>query len=92
MIMAKAIVDPEEIRMFAQELKRFNRELEGRMSALHGRLSALGETWKDQEHRKFAEEFEETVRVLHRFVTASDQHIPFLLRKAQRAQDYLDQR
>lgn len=90
--MAKAIVDPEEIRNFAQELKRFNRELEGRLAALHGRLSALGETWKDQENRKFAEEFEETIRVLQRFVISSDQHIPFLLRKAQRAQDYLDQR
>ncbi len=90
--MSKAIVDPEEIRIFAQELKRFNRDLQGRMTMIAGRLSALGETWRDQEHKKFAQEFEDTVRVLHRFVDVSEQHIPFLLRKAQRAQDYLDQR
>ena len=90
--MSKAIVDPEELRRFAQDLKRFNNELHSRMSSLHGRLLELGQTWRDQEHRKFAEEFEKTMKVLARFVEASDQHIPFLLRKAQRVDEYLEQR
>ncbi len=90
--MARAVVDPEELRRFAQDLKRFNNELHTHMSSLHGRLLDLGHSWRDQEHRKFAEEFDKTLKVLARFVEASDQHIPFLLRKAQRVDEYLEQR
>jgi uncharacterized protein YukE len=90
--MAKAIVDPEELRRFAQDLKRFNDQLQNQMKVLHGRMNALGQSWRDQEHTKFAEEFEETMRVLMRFTEASEQHIPFLLRKAERVEEYLQQR
>lgn len=90
--MAKAIVDPAELRRFAQDLKRFNDELQNQMRVLHGRLNALGQTWRDQEHTKFAEQFEETMRVLNRFTEASSEHIPFLLRKAERIEEYLQQR
>jgi uncharacterized protein YukE len=90
--MAKAVVDPAELRRFAQDLKRFNTELHNQMKVLHGRLLALGQTWRDQEHTKFSEEFEETMKVLLRFTEATDQHIPFLLRKAERIEDYLQQR
>ena len=90
--MSKAIVDPEDLRKFAHDLKRFNGELQSQMSALHGRLMELGQTWRDQEHKKFAEEFEKTIKVLSRFVDAADKHIPFLLRKAHRVDEYLQQR
>ena len=90
--MAKAIVDPEELRRFAHDLKRFNNELHAQLSALHGRLQELSTTWRDQEQKKFTEEFELTMKVLSRFVEASDRHIPFLLRKAQRVDEYLQQR
>ncbi len=90
--MPKAVVDPGELRRFAQDLKRFNDELQHQMKLLHGRLNMLGQTWRDQEHRKFAEEFEDTVKVLARFTESSERHIPFLLRKAQRIDEYLQQR
>ena len=90
--MAKAVVDPAELRRFAQDMKRFNLDLQNNMKILHGRMVALGQTWRDQEHTKFAEEFEETMRVLLRFTEASETHIPFLIRKAERIEDYLQQR
>jgi uncharacterized protein YukE len=90
--MAKAIVDPNELRRFAQELKRFNNDLKTQLGAMHSRLIELGQTWRDQEHNKFVEEFEQTMKVLARFVDSSDKHIPFLLRKAERVDDYLQQR
>ena len=90
--MAKAIVDPEELRRFAHDLKRFNNELHTHLGALHGRIVELGQTWRDQEHKKFVEEFEKTMKVLTHFVDASEKHIPFLLRKAQRVDEYLQQR
>lgn len=90
--MAKAVVDPAELRRFAQDLKRFNNELHNQLSVLHGRLMGLGQSWKDQEHTKFVEEYESTMKMLLRFHEASSTHIPFLLRKAERIEDYLNQR
>jgi hypothetical protein len=90
--MSKAIVDPAELRRFAQDLKRFNEGLGNQMAVLHGRLMGLGQTWRDQEHNKFAEEFEQTMKVLLRFVESSNKHIPFLIRKAERVEEYLQQR
>jgi uncharacterized protein YukE len=90
--MPQAIVDPAELRRFAHNLKQFNNELQNQISVLHGQLLGLGSTWRDQEHLKFTEEFEQTMRVVSRFVEATDEHIPFLLRKAERAEEYLQQR
>ena len=90
--MAQAIVNPDELRRFAQNLKRFNSDLTNSMAALHGQLAGLGSSWRDREHDKFVEEFEQTMQVIARFVDATNQHIPFLLRKAERIEDYLQQR
>ena len=90
--MAKAVVDPEELRRFAHDLKRFLNELQNQMGTLHGRLIGLGQTWRDQENTKFVEEFEQTLRVLTRFNEAAGKHIPFLLRKAERIDEYLQQK
>jgi len=90
--MSKAIVDPVELRRFAADLKRFNEGLLSQLAVLHGRMVGLGQSWRDQEHTKFAEEFENTMRVLSRFTEASNQHIPFLIRKAERVEEYLQQR
>jgi uncharacterized protein YukE len=90
--MAQAMMDPEEVRRFAKEMKRFNDDVQTRAAALNARFAALGSTWQDQEHAKFAEEFVSTMKVLKKFVEIADQHTPFLLRKAQRIEEYLDQR
>ena len=90
--MAQAIMDPEEVRRFAEELKRFNIDLQNRMASLQARFASLGETWQDQEHTKFAEEFKQTMKALKKFVEVSNQHTPYLLRKAQRIEEYLSQR
>ncbi len=90
--MAQAIMDPEQVRRFATELKRFNEEVQARASALQARFSALSASWQDQEHEKFADEFLMTMKVLKKFTEISEQHTPYLLRKAQRIEEYLDQR
>ena len=89
--MARAIVDPAELRRFASHLKQFNGDLRDRMASLHSQLTGLGDTWRDQEHDKFVREFEQTLNVVAAFLETSDQHIPFLLRKAERIEEYLSQ-
>ena len=90
--MAQAIVNPEDLRRFAVRLKQFNSEMLNQMTAIHGQLVGLGQTWRDKEHEKFVEEFEQTLTVMKRFVEATNQHVPFLMRKAERVEDYLQQR
>lgn len=90
--MAQAIMDPEKVRRFADELQRFNTDLENRLTLLHARFAALGDTWQDQEHSKFAEEFKTAMKALKKFIELSKEHSPFLLRKAQRIEEYLNQK
>ena len=90
--MAKAIVDPAELRQFARDLKRFNAELTKNAGAMQARFNTLSQTWRDQEQRKFAEEFEQVMRSLARFTRVSEEQVPFLLRKADRIDEYLSQR
>ena len=90
--MPQAIVDPDELRRFAQSLKKFNTELLERSAALANQLDHLSTSWRDQENKKFSEEFEQHMRVISRFVDANNQHIPYLLRKAERIEEYLQQR
>lgn len=89
--MAQAIIDPEQVRRFAEELKRFNTDLQNSLASLQARFAALGDTWQDQEQHKFAEEFKGTVKALKKFIEVSNQHTPYLLRKAQRIEEYLNQ-
>ena len=90
--MSKAVVDPAELRRFAMDLKRFNGGLLQQMQALEGRLHTLSQSWRDQEQVKFVEQFDATMKTLHRFTSLSEQHIPFLLRKAEKIEEYLNQR
>jgi len=90
--MAQAIMDPEKVRRFAEELQRFNSDLENRLVMLQSRFGALGDTWQDQEHEKFSEEFKQAMKALKRFIDLSKEHTPYLLRKAQRIEEYLNQR
>lgn len=90
--MTQAIVDPEELRRFAQSLKKFNNTLEESATVLSNQLASLSQTWRDQENKKFSEEFEQNIRAISRFVDNNNQHIPYLLRKAQLIEEYLQQR
>ncbi len=90
--MSQAIVNPEELRRFALGLKKFNTSLADQLSALSGQLESLSATWRDQENQRFTEEFHRNLQGMARFIEANNQYIPFLLRKAERIDEYLQQR
>ena len=90
--MSKAHVDPAELRRFAQDLSRFNHELQSLVGGLTARMRNLETSWRDQEQRKFAESFEQTVKVLGGFMENSQQHVSFLAKKAALIEEYLKQR
>ncbi len=87
--MPQAVVDPEELRQFARSLKKFVGDLRDRGSSLGNQLTSLGSSWRDQEHKKFTEQFEQHMRELDRFLNTAEQHVPYLLRKAEHIEDYM---
>lgn len=89
--MPQAIVNPEDLERFARELKEFNGQIQDSMTRLQGQFSRLGETWRDTEHQKFAQEFEQTMGVMRRFMATSSQQIPKLQKKARIIREYLSQ-
>ena len=90
--MSQAIVNPEELRRFALMLKKFNADLADQMTALAGQLDALSTTWRDQENHRFCEEFQRNLQMMAHFLESNSEYIPFLLRKADRIDEYLQQR
>lgn len=90
--MSQVVIEPEQVRRFAEELQRFNGDLQARMSSLQAGFNALGESWQDQEHAKFSDEFKDTMKSLRKFLDLSQRHVPYLLRKAARIEEYLKQR
>ena len=90
--MPQAIVDPEELRRFALSLKKFNGDVQERIKLLASQMAALEQTWRDQEQKKFAEEFQQQIQSLGRFIEVVDRHVPYLMRKAEIIEEYLQQR
>ncbi len=90
--MAQVVGDPTEIRKFAQMLQRFNQDLTNNTRVLQGQFRTLGETWKDQQHAKFAQEFEQLMVTLQKFAQSSEEQIPRLQKKAQLLEEFLKAR
>jgi uncharacterized protein YukE len=80
--MNQAIVDPEQLRQFAAHLHQLS-------SNLSGHLNQLEQTWRDEQQRKFAQEFTSQMQQMGRLIKASEEHVPYLLRKAEQIDAYL---
>ncbi len=87
--MAQAIVDPEQLRQFAAMLKRYSQQVRESTAALSHAQARLADSWRDQEHRKFVEEFEEQVKLFNKLLESTDKHVPYLLKKAEIIDQYL---
>ncbi len=87
--MSQAVVDPEQLRQFAAHLHRFSEELKERTSGLAAQMNQLEQTWRDEQQRKFAEEFTTQILQMKRLIQTTEQHVPYLLRKADQIDAYL---
>lgn len=90
--MARALVDPAELRRFAKDLHKFNLELEALVGSIKAKMTTLETSWRDQEQKKFSDEFTATLKVLSRFNETSQQHVQVLMQKAGHIESYLNQR
>lgn len=90
--MAKAIVDPEELLRFAQYYKKFNEGMRTELTKMNGAVNNLAQTWRDQEFARFSQDFDQAIRQINAFLSQGDEHVKMLARKAQKADEYLQQR
>ncbi len=88
----RVVTDPEALENFARTLRAFNNHLKSQRNNLNAQFRQLGEVWRDQEHRKFAEQFQQTMKLLSQFEQISEGQIPLLRRKAEKLREYLNQR
>jgi uncharacterized protein YukE len=86
--MGQAIVDPEQLRNFALQLKRFSGLLSDASTKLSQQMQHLAMSWRDQEHQKFVQEFEQELKQLTRLIESSERHVPYLMRKAELIEEY----
>ena len=91
-MVGQAIVKPEDLRKFASELKSFNGILDSECKRLYMKFRRVGETWRDQEHQRFSQEFDQATKVFKKFIEESEQYVIYLTRKAESAERYLTQR
>ena len=87
--MSQVVVDPEQLRQFAAHLHRFSEELKERTSGLAAQMNQLEQTWRDEQQRKFAEELTTQILQMKRLIQTTEQHVPYLLRKADQIDAYL---
>lgn len=87
--MSQAVGDPDQIRQFAAQLAQFTEELRQRGSSLAAQMNQLEQTWRDEQQRKFSQDFQDQLRQLQRLIQATDQHVPYLMRKAEQLDLYL---
>lgn len=87
--MNQAVVDPEQLRQFAGHLRLFSEELRSRSTVLAAQMNQLQQTWRDEQQRKFSEQFTAELRGLSRIIQATEQHVPYLLQKADQIDAYL---
>lgn len=87
--MPQAIVDPEQLRQFASMLQRYSQTLRETTAALSQAQARLNETWRDQEQRRFSDEFTDQVKLVQKLLEMSDRHVPYLVKKAEIIEQYL---
>ncbi len=87
--MSQAVVDPEQLRQFAAHLHRFTEELQQRAAGIASQMNQLEQTWRDEQQRKFAAEFSDQMRQMSKLIKTTEQHVPYLMRKAEQIDAYL---
>ncbi|MEM6690739.1 MAG: WXG100 family type VII secretion target [Planctomycetota bacterium] len=87
--MSRAVVDSDQLRQFASQLHQFSKQLQEQSAVLAAQLDQLEQTWRDQQQRKFSNEFSEQMQQVQRLIQTTEAHVPYLLRKAEQIDAYL---
>lgn len=87
--MARANVDPDELRAFAAQLENYINTVDDETARLASAFGQLQDEWDDSKEKEFEEVFEDMVRAVNNFKDSAEEQIPHLRRMAEHAEEYL---
>jgi hypothetical protein len=86
--MSKAIVDPEDVRVFASSLLEMASRLQDGKAHVRSRFGALKGVWRDRKYGQFDQVFSETMTRMEQFLRYSELYAQYLKKKAEKAEVY----
>ena len=87
--MSKVIVNPDELRQFANYLDELIESLRGKKSHTSLAFEHLRQNWKDKKYNQFEKSFNTTCKDLDEFLKKTKTYTEFLRMKAAKADRYL---
>jgi uncharacterized protein YukE len=84
----KAEADAGEIEAFARSLDLFSKTLRDQMRQLSAKQKQLSATWRDDTYERYVPEFEQAMKMLDKFIQASEKQVPHLRKRVQKIRDY----
>ena len=88
----KVIVDPNDVRRFANLLEERAADLKRLDSAISRSLLDLQATWKDARYNQFNNRYEEASLQLQQFLDHAERYAAYLRRKIVPIERYLERR
>ncbi|MFC2738333.1 MAG: hypothetical protein ACFN25_09700 [Leptotrichia wadei] len=85
--MARVLVEPEDLREFANGIRKYLDTVESETNNLKNIFDKL--EWNDQKTEEFSERLDELLRILEHFKEGAEEEIPYLLQQAETLEEYL---
>lgn len=76
--MAQIIVNPDELRNFAAALEQYVTNIDEETGRIGSAFNVLGETWKDDKHAQFENDFNELQAQITAFKNMASEYAPYL--------------
>lgn len=87
--MSDVRANPDQIEQFATSLAVFGQNVREELARIHVAFDQLSETWIDEAHERYSQQFEEMVPPISRLMEETPDHVMHLLRKAEELRAYL---
>ena len=88
--MANVIVDPEEMRKFANYLLKLAMDLRTMKMETRYKMHHLNQSWRDNENARFVQQFEQELKPLDKLIQMAEDYRRFLLLKASTLDNYFN--
>lgn len=88
MPLSDVYVDPDRLRVIAEELSMFSGDIRTELTVLDGELARLGRSWQDEEYAKFKRAIQPLRRVLDQFQQEIARSKPEMLADAEAIRAY----
>ena len=87
--MSMAIANPEELRRFANALEVYIQRIDEETGRIASQFNSLGDSWKDEQHLRFENDFNELRSQVALFKERTAEYPPHLYAMANDLDQYL---